>query len=125
MVERDRAPHAEGIAERKRALMVCLEQGQRLRAGQGLDPQRARQAQERTVETVARHQRGAARGRLGGEIDHIWTLARQIQHGQPMLVTHEGSSLRSASACTSGSVQRCWWMSIFIILENIYQFYEL
>jgi hypothetical protein len=31
-VERDRAPHAEGITERERALVVCLEQRQRLRA---------------------------------------------------------------------------------------------
>ena len=51
-VERDRAPHAEGLVERERALVVGVDQRQRLLARKRLDPERARQAQQRPVETV-------------------------------------------------------------------------
>ena len=88
-VERERAPHAEGLAERERALVVGVEQRLRLRARERLDPERAREAHERAVEAVAAHELGPARGRLGGEIDHVGPLAREEQHGQPVLVAHE------------------------------------
>ncbi len=61
--------------------------------------------------TSAARRAGASRG----EIDHIGTLARQEQHRQPVLAAHERKlAARRASACTSGSVHRCWCTSIFI-----------
>jgi hypothetical protein len=58
-VERDRAPHAERLAEAEDAVVPSVEERLRLRTGQRLDPERAREAHERTVDPV-RAQRGTA-----------------------------------------------------------------
>jgi hypothetical protein len=89
-VERDRPPHAERTTERQRPLVIGIDQGKRLLARERLDPEGARQAQQRAVKAVLLDQRGAAGGRLGAHVDHVGALAAEKQHGQPVLVTDEG-----------------------------------
>jgi hypothetical protein len=69
--------------------VVCVDQDASLPARQPLDPQRAGKAHERTVETITRNQLGAVSRVLARQIDHIRTLASEIQNGQAVLVSHE------------------------------------
>jgi hypothetical protein len=89
-VECDRSPHAEGTAQRQRSVVVGLDQGKRLLARERLDAERARQAQQGTVEAVLLEQSGSPGRRLGGEIDHVGTLAGHEEHRQTVLVADEG-----------------------------------
>jgi hypothetical protein len=69
--------------------VVCVDQHACLPAWQPLDSQRAGKAHERAVETVTGNQLGAVSRVLARQIDHIRTLAREIQNGQAVLVSHE------------------------------------
>jgi len=88
-VERDRAPDPERPLDGERTGEVGLEQGRGLLARQALDADRARQAEQRTVEPVALDERSAARRLLGHTIDHVGPLAGQVEHGQAALQAHE------------------------------------
>ncbi len=88
-IERDRAPHPERPLQRQRALVVCVDQGKRLLAGKRLDAERARDAEQGAVEAVALHEGCSVRGRLALEVDHVGTLAGEVEHCQAMLSADE------------------------------------
>ena len=84
-VERDRAPHPEGLPQDERADVIGLEQRLGLLARQALDPDRTRQAQQGTVEPVMLDELRPARRLLGAAVDHVRALAREVEHRQPAL----------------------------------------
>src|SRR5580704_1284522 len=88
-VQRDRPPHAERAAERERAVVVGIDQLERLLAWKPLDPERTRQAHERLVEPIELDELRAAGGLLALEVDHVWTLTDEIQDRQPILAANE------------------------------------
>ncbi len=88
-VQRDGPPHAEGVLERQRSLVVGVDQDKGLLAWKPLDPQRTREAHEGAIETVELNQGGAMGGGFTRQIDHVRTLARQVQHRQPTLTADE------------------------------------
>ncbi len=69
--------------------MVGVDQRQRLLAREPLDAERARQADQRAVEPVSLHELGAPRRRLGGGVDHVRALAREVEHLQTALGRYE------------------------------------
>ncbi len=75
--------------ERERAVVIGLEQRLGLLARQRLDAERARQADQRTVETVALDERCARGRRLAGRVEHARPLAGEVQHGKTVLAAHE------------------------------------
>jgi hypothetical protein len=78
-VERDRAPHAERLAEREHPVVPGVEQRLRLGARQRLDAERARQAHERAVDPVGA-QLGAAARRV---------VRRGVERGDGLAGEHE------------------------------------
>ncbi len=88
-VERDGAPHAEGVLEREHPVVVGVDQRKRLLARKRLDPQGAREAQQRAVETVEFDESGATGGLVACQIDDVGPLAREKQHRQSVFVANE------------------------------------
>ena len=75
VVEGDRAPHAERLAEREHAVVPGVEDRLRLGAGERLDAERARHAHEHAVDPVAPDLVAAARGIVRGGVERRLGLA--------------------------------------------------
>jgi hypothetical protein len=69
--------------------MVGVDQGTRLLARKPLDPQGAREAEKRSVESVELDKGRASVGMLGIEVEDIGPLAREVQDREAPLAAHE------------------------------------
>ena len=109
----DRGPRAEPGGQRGDPVVVGGEQRLGLAGRERLDAERRRERDERAVDAVGVHERRAPLGVVVREVERRLGLAVQAQRSSPVARrTMLGGSRRRESSRSSGSGQRCWWMSM-------------
>jgi hypothetical protein len=69
--------------------VICVDQGTRLGARKPLDTEGARETQQRSIESIELDEGRAAVGILRTEVEHIGTLAGEVQDREAPLAAHE------------------------------------
>ena len=95
VVEGDRAPHAERLAEREHAVVPGVEDRLRLGAGERLDAERARHAHQHAVDAVAPDLAAAALGIVRGGVERGLGLAGEDER-QPVARAPQARRLGTA-----------------------------
>ena len=102
VVDRDRAPGGEAVSEAQHPVEVGGDDLGGHVVGERLDPDRARECHDRSLEPVSGQELRAPVLGLGGGVNHIGQLAAAVQDGEAVAAADERKTVAAGESVEEG-----------------------